>query len=76
MNNNPMQMLMQILQMGNNPTAMVQNMINQNPQMNFVLNQMRTSGLSPQQYVMQVAKQQNIDIQPLINILNQRGIRL
>lgn len=74
--NNPIQVLTQLLQMGNNPSSIIQSVISQNPQMNFILNQMRTSGLSPQQYVTQIARQQNIDIQPLINVLNQRGIRL
>lgn len=74
--NNPMQMLMQLMQMGNNPNAIIQNAIRQNPQYNFILNQMYTSGLTPQQYVMQCAKKMNIDINPFINMLNQNGIRL
>ena len=74
--NNPMQMLMQLMQMGNNPNAIIQNAVRQNPQYNFILNQMYTSGLSPQQYVMQYAKKMNIDIAPFINMLNQNGIRL
>ena len=40
--NNPMQMLMQLMQMGNNPNAIIQNAIRQNPQYNFILNQMYT----------------------------------
>ena len=74
--NNPVQVLMQLMQMGNNPNAIVQNAIRQNPQFCFILNQMQTSGLSPQQYVMQYAKQMNIDIQPLISMLNQNGMKL
>ena len=74
--NNPVQVLMQLMQMGNNPNAIVQNAIRQNPQLSFILNQMQTSGLSPQQYVMQYAKQMNIDIQPLISMLNQNGMKL
>ena len=74
--NNPVQVLMQLMQMGNNPNAIVQNAIRQNPQLSFILNQMQTSGLSPQQYVMQYAKQMNIDIQPLISMLNQNCMKL
>ena len=74
--NNPAQTLIQLMQMGNNPNTIVQNAIRQNPQLNFILNQMQTCGLSPQQYVMQYARQMNIDIQPLISILNQNGMRL
>lgn len=74
--NNPAQTLIQLMQMGNNPNMIIQNAIRQNPQLNFILNQMQTSGLSPQQYVMQYARQMNIDIQPLISILNRNGMRL
>ena len=74
--NNSVQVLMQLMQMGNNPNAIIQNAIRQNPQFSFILNQMQTSGLSPQQYVMQYAKQMNIDIRPLISMLNQNGMKL
>lgn len=74
--NNPIQALTQLMQMGNNPNAIIQNALRQNPQLNFILNQMQTSGLSPQQYVTQYARQMNVDIRPLINVLNQNGIKL
>ena len=69
-------MLMQMLSMGNNPQQIIQNIVAQNPQVQAVFNQMQQSGMTPQQYVMQYAKQNNINIQPLVNMMNQRGIRL
>lgn len=60
-NNNPMQIMMQMLSMGKNPQQIMQNMMNNNPQAQTVFNQMRQSGMSPKQYVMQYAKQNNID---------------
>lgn len=76
MQQNPMNMLMQLMSMGNNPQQILQNAMTSNPQIRTVLNQMAQSGMSPQQYVMQYAKQNNINIQPFVNMMNQRGIKL
>lgn len=70
-----MQMLMQMLSMGSNPQQMMQNMIARNPQANAILNQMRNSGMTPEQYVRQYAKQNNIDIEPMLNQFRQRGFK-
>ena len=74
--NNPLMLLSQMLGMGNDPQQIIQNLISQNPNVQIILNQMKTSGLSPQQYVMQYARQNNINIQPMLNMLNQKGIKL
>ena len=66
----------QMLGMGNTPQQIFQNMINTNPQMQVVLNQMQQSGLSPRQYALQYAKQNNINIEPMVQMLQQRGIKL
>lgn len=68
--------LLQSLSVVQNPNQILQNYARQNPQINIILNQMQSSGMSPKQYVMQYAKQNNIDIRPLINMLSQRGIKL
>lgn len=60
---------------GGNPEQIAQNMIRQNPQLNAVFNQMQQSGLSAKDFTMQFAKQNNIDIQPLMNMLKQRGLK-
>lgn len=73
--NNPMNMMMQMLSMGNNPNTIIQQMLQQNPQLQVAINQMRTSGMSPQQYVTQLARQSGTDISPLINMINSRGMR-
>lgn len=68
--------LMQLISGGMNPQQIIQNITQQNPQVQVLLNQARQSGMTPQQYAMQYAKQNNINIQPLINLLNNRGVKL
>ena len=75
MANNPMQMFMQMMMSGGNPNQILQNMVRQNPQMNAILQQQRQSGMSMKDYAMQYAKQNNIDINPMLNMLKQRGIK-
>lgn len=76
MNNNPLMFLQQFMQMGRNPQEIMSNLVRQNPQINMVLNQMNQSGMNSKQYVMQYAKQNNIDINPMINMMSSFGIRL
>lgn len=76
LNNNLYNIFSQFLGMGVNPQQIFQNMIATNPQIQVALNQMQQSGLSPRDYAMQYAKQNNIDITPMINMLNNRGIKL
>lgn len=78
MNNNFMangNNIMQMLMSGANPNQIMQNIIRQNPQAQVILNQMQQSNMTPQQYVMQLAKQNNININPVLNMLRQRGYR-
>ena len=75
MNGNPMQILSQMLNMGN-PQMVVQNMVNQHPQARILFNQMQQSGMSTKDFVLQYAKQNNIDINPLVQMISQRGINL
>lgn len=76
MQQNPMEILMQMISMGNSPQKITEQILYQNPQVRTAFNQMQQSGMTPQQFVFQYAKQNNINIQPLINMLNQRGIKL
>lgn len=63
MNNNPLDIFKNFMSMGTNPQQ-IQNMIfQQNPQLRVIANQMKQSGLSPVQFVMQYAKQNNLPIQ-------------
>lgn len=75
-NNNVLNTFFQYMAMGNNPQMIIQNMIRQNPNIQGVLTQMQNSGLSPRDYVLQFARQNNIDINSMLQTINNRGIRL
>lgn len=75
MNNNPLGIFQQFLSMGPNPQMIQQALFQQNPQMQVIYNQMQQSGLSPVQFVMQYARQNNIDTNVINNMYNQmRGM--
>lgn len=76
MQGNPMNILMQLMAGGGNPQQMLQNMIRQNPQVNAIFNQQKQSGMTMEQFVRQYAKQNNIDINQMVDFLKQRGMRL
>ena len=68
--------IMQMLMSGMNPNIIMQNLMRSNPQVQVILNQMQQSGMTPQQYAMQLAKQNNINITPMLNMLRQRGYKI
>jgi hypothetical protein len=75
MNNNPVNIFQQFLSMGPNPQMIQQALFQQNPQMQVIYNQMMQSGLPPIQFVMQYAKQNNINPDMINNMYNQmRGM--
>ena len=76
MNNNVLNVLNQLIGLGNSPQQIISNALMQNPSYNMVFNQVKTSGLSMRDYVIQYARQNGIDLQPMINMLNQKGIKL
>ena len=76
MQNGPLATIMQALSTGVNPKFTLQQLVSLNPQLQVMLNQAQQSGMSPRDYALQYAKQNNINIQPLVNMLGQRGIRL
>lgn len=76
MNNNMFNLLSQFINVSNNPETIIQMFINQNPQCRQVFNQMKSSGMSAKDYVNQYAKQNNIDITPIVNEMKKRGIKL
>lgn len=65
-----------ILQSAGNPQQVVQTMINQNPQAKILMNQMQQSGMSMRDFTLQYARQNNINLQPILQQLNQYGIKL
>lgn len=76
MNNNVINSVLQMITNGQNPNQLIQQMISQNPQAQILFNQMQQSGMSAKDFTMQYAKQNNINIQPILNTLIQRGIKL
>lgn len=75
MNNNPMFIFQQMLSMGNNPQQIEQMILQQNPQLQVFMNQMRQSGMRPLDFVMQYAQQNNINPAMINQMANQmRGM--
>lgn len=75
-NNNMANAIIQILTNGQNPNQVLQQMISQNPQAQILFNQMQQSGMSIKDFTLQYAKQNNINLQPTLNILSQKGFKL
>lgn len=73
--NNAITLFQQMLSMGNNPQQVAQMIFQQNPQLQVIANQMQQSGLSPMDFVMQYARQQNINPNMVQNMYQQmRGM--
>ena len=69
-NNNIINNIMQMLNYNPN------DLIKQNPQAQILINQMQQSGMSMRDFTMQYARQNNINLEQIINALSQRGIKL
>lgn len=69
-----MNMLMSMLSRGK-PQDVIQQTLQSNPQFNAILNQAKQSGMSMKDFTMQYAKQNNINIQPMLDMLEQRGFK-
>lgn len=67
-----MQMLMQMLTNGGDANGLIQMLASQNPMAQAMLNQQKQSGKSMKDFVMQYAKQNNINIQPLIDMAGRK----
>ncbi|MBO5910202.1 MAG: hypothetical protein J6Q15_01695 [Clostridia bacterium] len=75
MNNNIANNILQIISNGQNPNQVIQQMVSQNPQAQILFNQMQQSGMTMKDFTLQYAKQNNINIQPILNILSQKGVK-
>lgn len=73
--NNIVNTIMQIMSNGQNPNQIVQQMINQNPQAQILFNQMQQSGMNVKDFTMQYARQNNINLQPILQTLSQKGVK-
>ena len=75
-NNNYMNNLMQLLNMGVNPQQIVQNAIASNPQLQQIFSQINGKNLSTKDVVMQLAQKRGIDLNPMIQMLQQKGFKM
>lgn len=74
MPNNPMNALFQMMgNGGGNPQQMVQMLMQRNPKFQQIMNQVKNSGLTTEQYARQYAQQNGIDIDSMANAMRQRG---
>lgn len=76
MNNDIANLIIQMITNGQNPQQVIQQIVQKNPQAQVLMNQMQQSGMSVKDFTLQYAKQNNINLQPTLNILSQRGIKL
>lgn len=76
-NNNMINTIMQMMNSNTNPQQIIQNIVAQNPQANAIINQVKQSGMTPQQFLNQYAKQNNIDLNnnPMVQMLRSKGIK-
>lgn len=71
MNNDPMMIFLQMMGMGNSPEQIMKNIQN-NSQFKNVYNQfqnLKKGNKTNQELVMQIVKENRIDIQPMLNLL-------
>lgn len=71
MNNDPMMIFLQMMGMGNSPEEIMKQ-AQADPRLQKVYNQfqsMKKGNKSNQELVMQFSKENNIDIQPMLNLL-------
>ncbi len=77
--NNPQQVIqtiIQILQSGNNPETLINSLANQNPQIRSLLNQKQQSNMSWKDLTLQLARQNNVNITPILQGLQHNGIKM
>lgn len=75
-NNNIVNNMLQMMTNGQNPNQILENAFKQNPNYQIIFNQAKQSGMSMRDFTLQYAKQNNINIQPILNLLSQSGIKL
>ena len=75
MYNSPLN-LIQLLSQGHNSQQLCNQLMNSNPNFRMMMNQVQNSGMSTKDYVLNYARQHNINIDPMISMLNNRGIKL
>ena len=74
--NNIVDLIMRIMTNGQNPNQVIEQLINNNPQARALFTQMKQNNMSIKDFTLQYAKQNNINIETILNTLSQRGIKL
>lgn len=74
--NQVVQQVMAMLSQNINVDQYLQNVAQNNPQVRNLLNQKQQNNMSYQDLVMQLARQNNINITPFIQGLSQKGIKM
>ena len=64
--NDALDMFKQMINMGSDPNQIINILTTQNPQMSYIFNEIKKSGLSPIEYAKKMAMQQNINVNPMI----------
>ena len=68
--NNAVNQFRQILTMGSDPNTLINMILQSNPQLQIIANQMQQSKMTPTQYILQMARQNNMPInEQMINQL-------
>lgn len=73
--NNVMNLVLNMLGSGN-PQQMAQSIMANNPQAKAIYNQMQQSGMTAEQFARQIAKQNGVQLDPIVNTLRQRGMKI
>ena len=68
--------VMSLLNQNINVEQYLQSVAQQNPQVRMLLNQKQQNGMSYQDLVVQLARQNNINLTPYVQALSQQGIKL
>ena len=76
MTNNIVNLILQMMTNGQNPNQVIEQLISKNPQAQALFTQMKQNNMSVKDFTLQYAKQNNINIEPILNTLSQRGIKL
>lgn len=75
--NNPVNNILQFLNSGGNPQQMIQQLMQQNPNANKMIEQMKNMAgwKSPKEFAMQMAQQQGIDPEQIMQIARKMGLK-
>lgn len=76
MTNNIVNLIMQMMTNGQDPNQVVEQIISKNQEAQILFNQMKQSGMSIKDFTLQFARQNNINIDQILNTLSQKGIKL